>query len=70
MYEDEERTVVTELREYFKRRKDTLRERRIYPLSETTIVGRKPQRLHLITARCTEDILQSHKYECSRVHRT
>eukprot|EP00798_Chlamydomonas_sp_ICE-L_P031206 gene31206-6355_t len=37
MYEDEERTVVTEIRETFQRRKDKLRERRVYPQKDTTI---------------------------------
>ncbi|GMH37248.1 hypothetical protein BSKO_05121 [Bryopsis sp. KO-2023] len=37
MYKDEERMVVTEIREHFCRRKDNLRERKVYPMKETTI---------------------------------
>ncbi|PNW72944.1 hypothetical protein CHLRE_14g612700v5 [Chlamydomonas reinhardtii] len=37
LYADEERTVVTEIRETFTRRRDKLRERRVYPQKDTTI---------------------------------
>lgn len=49
MYQDEERATVTEIRERFRRRKDALRERRVYPMQETTIVRKQ-------TA-CTEGFL-------------
>ena len=32
VFEDDERSVVAEIRERFQRRKDKLRERRVYPL--------------------------------------
>ena len=32
VYEDDDRTVVQEVRERFNRRKDKLKERRVYPL--------------------------------------
>ena len=32
VYEDDDRSVVSEVRERFQRRKDRLRERRVYPL--------------------------------------
>eukprot|EP00803_Ostreobium_quekettii_P006145 evm.model.scf_58.17 EVM.evm.TU.scf_58.17 scf_58:148652-165934(+) len=36
-FEDEDRTVVVEMMELFRRRKDSLRERRVYPQKETSI---------------------------------
>ena len=33
LYEDNERTLVREIREQFSRRKDKLRERRVYPMT-------------------------------------
>ena len=38
LYCNDERTAVTEIRERFQRRKDKLRERRTYPLQDTTVV--------------------------------
>ncbi|GAX80447.1 hypothetical protein CEUSTIGMA_g7886.t1 [Chlamydomonas eustigma] len=37
LYEDVERSVISEVRESFTRRKDKLRERRVYPLKDTTV---------------------------------
>ncbi|GLC33992.1 Dynein regulatory complex subunit 7 [Pleodorina starrii] len=37
LYADDERTVVAEIRETFTRRRDKLRERRVYPQKDTTI---------------------------------
>ncbi|GIL93808.1 hypothetical protein Vretimale_187 [Volvox reticuliferus] len=37
LYGDDERTAVTEIRETFTRRRDKLRERRVYPQKDTTI---------------------------------
>ncbi|EFJ52641.1 hypothetical protein VOLCADRAFT_102618 [Volvox carteri f. nagariensis] len=37
LYADDERTTVTEIRETFTRRRDKLRERRVYPQKDTTI---------------------------------
>ncbi|KAG2491059.1 hypothetical protein HYH03_010505 [Edaphochlamys debaryana] len=37
LYGDDERTAVTEIRETFTRRRDKLRERRVYPQKDTTV---------------------------------
>ncbi|GLI65995.1 hypothetical protein VaNZ11_009689 [Volvox africanus] len=37
LYGDDDRTIVTEIRETFTRRRDKLRERRVYPQKDTTI---------------------------------